>query len=136
MRRMIFTGLGVSLLALISAQAMAAMLLHQQRSPMPRSLGPVPSHHRWPAPNRPIVPQPGVKKPICNWQISRGVVTKIPMSQLPPPGLCTGKIVGSLCVTCYRGMIVDPYCIACRTPGYVFKSGQGCCPAEKLPIPK
>jgi hypothetical protein len=58
------------------------------------------------------------------------------MSQLPPPGLCTGKIVGSLCVTCYSGMLADPYCIACKNPGYVFKTGQGCCPAGKLPVPK
>jgi hypothetical protein len=66
------------------------------------------------------------------------VATKIPMSQLPPPGLCTGKIVGSLCVTCYSGMLADPYCIACRSPGYVFKTGQGCCPAGNttLPVPK
>ena len=138
MRQMIFTALGVSLMALISAQAMAAMLLHQQRTPMPRSVGPVLSHSHAPLPKGPIATQRGVKTPICNWETRRGPATKIPMSQLPPPGLCTGKIVGSLCVTCNGGMIADPWCISCKNPGYVFKPGHGCCPAGNttLPAPK
>jgi hypothetical protein len=137
MRRMIFTGLGASLLALISAQAMAAMLLHQQRSPMPRSLGPALSQSRAPLPKVPIAtPQRGVKTPICNGQVHRGPATKIPMSQLPPPGLCTGQIVGSYCVTC-SGTMADSWCFVCANPGYVFKPGHGCCPGNtKLPIPK
>ena len=135
MRRVTFMTLGVSLVALISAQAMAAMLLPQRPSPMSSSRGPVLSHSRLPLPNVPIATHRGVKAPICNWETRRGLATKIPMSQLPPPGLCTGKIVGSLCVSCYGGTLADPWCISCKNPGYVFKPGHGCCPASSTTLP-